>query len=442
MRKSLIVAAIALIAALPLFATGQKEAASGTQAASQQQINLGVVWWGSKIRHEETIAVLKLYEKDHPNVHFTYQYSGWSDYWTKVTTEAAGGSLPDVMQQDYAYVTQWAHNGLLVNLDPYISSGVIDLQGVKPAYVDGGKVDGHMVAIDLGANTMSFIIDTEAFKKAGIPIPANNWTWNDFENVVMQLHQKLGIWGFSGGLTEPAGHIVQTLFLSLGENTWAANGKSLGFTDPTPFVNYLKMILKLQAAGAIPSESEAISMNNQGPETDPIVKGQAAMTYQWSNQIDAVQSASGPNRHFILHTIPREPGGGPANYIKDGQFFSVTTQSKHQKAAAEFVNWFIHSIPANKIMLGERGVPIIEAVQKAIEPDVTPATAASFEFVNYVAAHAAPTPPPDPTLAANVLNNVFNPQVLQPVMFGKISPEQGAQVFMTQANAILSGQQK
>lgn len=435
----LIVAAVFVIASFPLWAHGQQQSSGAT--ASAAKINLGVTWWGSQTRDQRTIKVIKMYEKTHPNIHFTWQFSGWSDYWTKVTTQAAGKNLPDIMQQDYAYIDQWHHRGLLTDLNPYVKSGVLDFSNVKPLYLTGGKIDGHLYAVDLGANSQVFVLNKADFQKAGIPMPSKDWTWKQFEQIALKLHQKLGIWGVGPGLTNS--QMWKSLYLGLGKWGYAKNGKSLGYTNSTPFVDYLTMALKLQSAGAMPSESDVLTYKNKSVEQNPIVNGKSAMATFWSNQIVAVKTAAGSKADLVLYPLPRPTGGHPENYIKDSQFFSVSTQSKHPKAAAAFINYFTNSVAANKVLLAERGVPISSKVRKALRPLVSPAGKEEFDFVSYVAnGHGMPTPPPDPNQAANVINNVYQPLVIQPVMFGKISPAKGAQILMKDANAILSGKQQ
>ncbi len=80
--------------------------AAGAWAQTTQKVDLKVAWWGSQVRHEATIKVIELYQKLHPNVSISYEFAGFDDYWTKVTTMAAGGQLPDVMQQDYSRITE------------------------------------------------------------------------------------------------------------------------------------------------------------------------------------------------------------------------------------------------------------------------------------------------------------------------------------------------
>jgi multiple sugar transport system substrate-binding protein len=72
-------------------------------------------------------------------------------------------------------------DGLLVPLDPFVESGIIDLSNVPDEAVDGGRVNGELYALNLGTNSQSFVIDLDLFEEAGIDAPAPDWTWADFE---------------------------------------------------------------------------------------------------------------------------------------------------------------------------------------------------------------------------------------------------------------------
>src|SRR5215813_15646521 len=155
-------------------------------------IELRVAWWGSQDRHNRTIKAIELFQKKYPNIKVTYEFAGWGDYWTKMTTQAAGRNLPDVMQQDYAFIGEWTSRGLIAPLDDYVKSGTIDVRDVPEALLKGGIVNGKLVAVNLGANSQCWVLDVDAFKKAGVELPPSNWTWTDFEKTAMALHAKLG----------------------------------------------------------------------------------------------------------------------------------------------------------------------------------------------------------------------------------------------------------
>src|SRR5262245_42648905 len=92
-----------------LWVAGAAHTPAVAQSASPgTPVELRVAWWGSQDRHNRTIKAIELFQKKYPNIKVTYEFAGWADYWTKMTTQAAGRNLPDVMQQDYAYITEWS----------------------------------------------------------------------------------------------------------------------------------------------------------------------------------------------------------------------------------------------------------------------------------------------------------------------------------------------
>src|SRR5258708_33743854 len=103
---------------------------------AQDKIELHITWWGSQNRHDRTIKVINQYMTLHPNINITYEYASFNDYWVKLNTQAAGGQLPCVMQQDYAYVAEWASRSLLAPLDDYYKNKTIDTTNISTAILD------------------------------------------------------------------------------------------------------------------------------------------------------------------------------------------------------------------------------------------------------------------------------------------------------------------
>jgi multiple sugar transport system substrate-binding protein len=112
-----------------------------------KKVELKFAWWGSQVRHEATIKVIELYQKLHPNVSISYEFAGFDDYWMKMTTMAAGGQLPDIMQQDYSRITEWQSRNLLEPLDPFVQNKTINLSDVAKPILDSGTINGKLYAI-------------------------------------------------------------------------------------------------------------------------------------------------------------------------------------------------------------------------------------------------------------------------------------------------------
>lgn len=417
--------------ALPAMAMQDEAMAEG------EPIELRMIWWGSQNRHDRTIKAIEMYEAENPNVDIVYEFVGWGDYWTTTATQAAGGNLPDLMQHDYARLEEYVARDLLLPLDGFVESGTIDLSDVPAASIQGGRIGGTLYGINLGNNSFAVVIDADAFAKAGIEIPPQDWTWQDFENIALELHDKLGIWGAGPEMYSP--NWWRAAYMGHGESIFAADGTRLGYTDDQPFIDLLSMVKRLQEAGAAPSQDEDVArFRDAGPENSPIVTGESAMAYYWSNQIVAIQSAAGEDRNLILHTLPRPEGGQSTNFLKPSMFWSITKHAKHPVEAAKFINWFTNSVEANNILLAERGVPIAAHVQQGLQPLLGKPQQVMFDFVSLVETDSSPIDPPDPAGWGDVNANVYLPEVIDPVLFGVITPEEGATILREQGDQILA----
>jgi multiple sugar transport system substrate-binding protein len=411
---------------------------SPVAAQTAAPVELRVAWWGSQDRHTRTIKAIELFQKKYPTVKVTYEFAGWNDYWTKMTTQAAGRNLPDVMQQDYAYITEWSSRGLLAPLDDYVKSGTIDTRDVAEAAIRGGVVNGKLVGVNLGSNSQCWMLDVDAFKKAGVELPPPNWTWADFERTAMALHSKLGMWGMGSQAAD--NQIWGALYLSAGQWRYTADGSKIGYESDKPLVDHFNMLLRLQKAGALIPRADELASHNQATsvELTPLVSRKAAMAYFWSNQVVAVWKAAGEDRNLVLHPLPRVAGGKSANFMKPSQFFSVTTHAKHPKEAAMFIDFVTNSIEANEVLLAERGVPISGKVQKALVPKLGRSQAEMFAYLDRLTKDVQPIPPPDPPGHTDIVKNVYDPQVIDPVLYGRLAPDKGAGLLRDEANAILA----
>ena len=407
------------------------------QPAAQAPVEIRVAWWGSQDRHDRTIKAIELFMKKNPNIKVTYEFAVWDDYWTKMTTQAAGNSLPDVMQQDYAYIDEWFKRSLIVPLDDYVSSGAINLKDASEEFYKGGRVQGKLVAINLGSNSPSFGLDVDAFKKAGIAIPSDNWTWPEFEKIATDLHAKLGIWGFGHDLAND--QMWKSIYFSNGEWAYTDDGKKIGYASDKILVDYLNMILRLQKAGVVPSRAEAqASYVGKPVEQIALVTGKSAMDFFHSNQIIAVWKAAGENGNIKMVALPRQPGGKSANYIKPSQFCSITSQSKQKEAAAKFIDFITNDIEANEILAAERGVPISSKVREALKPKLGKAQVEMFDYVDRVAKDVQPIKPPDPAGHTDIVKNIWGPQVVDQVLFEQTTPEKAAALLREEATKILA----
>ncbi|MGV8954198.1 MAG: sugar ABC transporter substrate-binding protein, partial [Cypionkella sp.] len=57
------------------------------RAATAQENNLRLIFWGSQPRADRTYAVADLYTAAHPDVSIGGEFLAWPDYWPKLATQ-------------------------------------------------------------------------------------------------------------------------------------------------------------------------------------------------------------------------------------------------------------------------------------------------------------------------------------------------------------------
>src|SRR5690625_5921358 len=62
------------------------------------------------------------------------------DYWRKLAPQAAANELPDIIQMDLSYISQYAGNNQLADLTPYLDEQ-IDTSEFDENTISGGEVD-------------------------------------------------------------------------------------------------------------------------------------------------------------------------------------------------------------------------------------------------------------------------------------------------------------
>ena len=398
-------------------------------------ITLKIAWWGNQTRTDKTLAVLKMFEEKNPGVKFESEYYSWGDYWTKLSAEIAGGSIPDIIQQDYAYISQYDSKGLLLDLQPYSTSGKLNLADVDKSVLSGGIINNRLVALNLGSNALCTVYDPAMFKQAGIAEPTSAWTWDDYMTTVVNIKQKLGVFG-DGGISFGNFSGLNVYLRQHGQKMFSADQKSLAYTDDKYFIDFFGMEMKLFKAGALPGVAQKIEIKT--PEQQLIVSGKAAMAEINSNELIALQSAA--KKPLKLISYPNDPNDpnqvANGQFIKPAMFFSVTKASKNSDMGVNFLDYFTNDIEANKVLAAERGVPISSKIRENLKPTLDDTTKIVFDYVAEVGKVATPIDPPNPPAFSQIQAALDSLE--QKMLSGKISVEEAAKSYRTQANTLLA----
>jgi multiple sugar transport system substrate-binding protein len=340
-----------VIAALAVLAAGCSGSSSGSSAASGPVTLREWLWDPTQLSSYQACA-----SAFHTKTGITVaiSQSGWSDYWTNLTTQLAAGRGPDIITDHVGYYPQLVSAGQLVNLAPYFKQ-----DGYNPAstgittnglWTRGGAIYGISQdhdAVALLYNTK----DTAAASVTGL-------TWNPTDggtfgalirHLTVDTHGVRGDQpGFNKNAVKTYGFAMESGDGIAGQSSWATFALDLGWywtTPQAPFATTYNMaspqlaqvfgwLQKQYDAGYIAPEARVASLGIT-PVMDQNV---AAMTFQGAWTISTYASSADKNQVYAWAQLPVGPNGRSMT-ISNSLAQSVLTVSHYPAQAAKWVEF-------------------------------------------------------------------------------------------------------
>jgi multiple sugar transport system substrate-binding protein len=421
------------------FLTGSATAAGSLALASTlggnafaQDRRIRHFWWGNPERDKRTFAVIDIFNKKNPGIVVEGETLGFNDYFTKLTTQIAGGNMPDVIQQGYGVMLEYVDKGTLKPLDEAVAAGKIDTSKIDKSAIDAGTFRGKFYGLSIGANSMATLYNQRLFQEAGIDVDPITWTYDDLKAAALKISEKGGAKG-TDDLTADWG----AFGVYCGQRGFANQ-----FTDDGQFafgadlvVDYWKMWKDMRDAGATPSAEDTAAVAGIADlDKMGIVTGKSAISYAWSNQIVGTQALMQDKLGAGMR--PHLAGGQPGQSIQPSQFICLTRDATDDDAGLAYMNAFVNDPDMTAILGLERGIPSQSDVRAAIQPSLSEPEAVSVAYFDAIQPHVGPLAPPPPA-GNRECEEAFETRAAVSVLLGQASIEDAAAQFMDEASAIL-----
>src|SRR5690625_2561519 len=272
----------------------------------KEEVTLRMAWWGEQTRNNMTNEVIEMFEDQNPHITIETEYAGWDDYWRKLAPQAAASEMPDIIQMDLSYISQYANNNQLADLTPYLEEE-IDTSEIDDNIISSGEVDGGIFGFSAGVNALGFQYNEALLDEVGMgPIP-EDWTWDDYIDLADEIAEE-GYY-FDTGMQPDV--FFNYYLRTHGERLYSEDGDGLGYGDDELFVEFFDMLNGRVEAGATPTPD--VLAQSSGLEDSEVVKGESIGVWQWSNQFAMISEAS--EYSFEFH-----PMAGPN--VEDGIYRS------------------------------------------------------------------------------------------------------------------------
>lgn len=281
---------------------------------------------------------------DHPDIQVEYVQGDWNSVQDQLQTAFEGGDVQDIIHYEAASIGGFTKQGYLADLSTLLSD---DFKGqIAKGVWDTTTFDGKVTGAPFLLESQVVIANKKLLDEAGIAVPPadGGWTWDEFQANAQKL-TKPGRYGVAWALKSPTNRVLNLALNFDGTFFYTGGGKTevrIGDAEREVPQRIHDMLYTAKTASP-----EALGMS--GADTLPgFFAGKYAMIPgSVSLRQQMVESAPAG---FEWVTIPPVVGLS-AKQAANPQTLSIAADSKHQKQAAQFIEFFLN--PANMALLAK-----------------------------------------------------------------------------------------
>ena len=322
---------------------------------------LRISYWGSYREHEMWEEIVAAFARAHPDVPVRREYIT-TRYEEKIQQLLLADEAPDVMVFQDEPMPRFASSGKFEALDAYLDTPgfSLDLEGdYWDTSVTSFRVDGVTRGVPIWGGNCLVLYNRAAFRRAGAPEPAGDWTVDDFLNTCRLLtgdddgDGRVDHYGFllpSWLYWLPFHYAFGATHLDETRRRWTLWGPeaeaSYGFFRD---LRHLHRVAprrdELTESGSVAFLTGRIGMFVSGPWAMPFLN-EAGVDYD------------------VAH-VPIGPGGRGTRVTWD--CLAMFSGSRKKEQAWRFMH-FVASPPAQRIVAGyQRSVPALKEAREAFD---------------------------------------------------------------------------
>ena len=429
LKPSLAAAAIAATATLLAgCAGGGGDAGPAETADPNEKVTLDFAFWGNDVRADLYTQVIDAFEEEHPNITVNESFLGFPEFWEKRQTEAAGGGLPDVMQFDYSYLRQYAENGLLLDLTPYLGE-TIQTDPIDEKVLDIGKVADGQFAVPISTNAWGLYTNPKLLETVGVEQFAGG-SWEDYTDWMAQVSEAGGGTVFGG--TDYTGRIQNfEIQLRAHDKFLFSEEGELGFTEDD-----LKAFWEdgdaVRASGGVVGSQKL-------EEIYPLSAFDSAITASeltWDNFGGGYLGNLGEGYTELgLIAPPVTVEGAKDLYQKPSMLHAASAKTDHPAEAAMLIDFLINDPISGEVFGTNRGLP---ASETALSGATLEGLDAQIEEYEASIADRLGDAPPVPVIGYGSIEEEFR-LIGQELGHGTISVDDAVKRLMDKIDITLNG---
>jgi multiple sugar transport system substrate-binding protein len=314
---------------------------------------------GSKQESDLGNSLARDFEKTHPNIKIDVEPVAGMGYDMKLIMQSAAGTVPDVLFMADSLVPQFIKFKVVRDLtDDIKNDPTFDLKDIYPEMLSTGMDSrGHiyMLPRELGAVVMFY--NKTLFKRAGVPYPTRNWTYDEFlaDAKKLTIKDKDGSvkqYGFSGMYSWPG--LYPEWIASQGGSVLSKDGR-VTLSSPASLKGLRTLTDLVTKYGVAMPPNQSLT----APGIDPFAAGKVAMVPQIFPQVPQFRATM---KQFEWDAQVM-PAGRVRRVVNIGAAgFGISASTKHPKESWEFLKYILSKDGQRIFGATGSGIPALKSL--------------------------------------------------------------------------------
>lgn len=318
---------------------------------------LSLAWQKESLQANKDLVAK--WNADHPDIQIEYVQGDWNSVHDQLLTSFEGGDAPDIFQYEAAAIGEFSKQGYLADVSELISDDL--KKQISQGVWDTVTFDGKVAGVPFLLESQVIIANKKMLDAAGIAVPPadGGWTWDEFQANARKLTGG-GKYGVAWALKSPTNRVLNLSLNFDGKFFYDNGGRTevrVGDAEKEVPQRIHDMIYVDKSASP-----EALGMS--GTDALPgffagkyaMVPGSVSLRQQMVEQAPA---------GFEWVTLPPVKGTS-ANQAANPQTLSVSADSKYQKEAGQFLDFFLNPTNMAALAKGDWLVPTGEQANQEL----------------------------------------------------------------------------
>lgn len=325
----------------------------GIGFAEEEKVTIRYAMWGDTTQLETLEkTIIEPFEAANPNIDIEANVFPWGEYWTKMQANIAGGEVYDVYDMSIAYVWEYAHKGLLLNIDEYYDDLIAEY---GEDYLYTGIVDelrypdksGSLYAFPYGWVASVLFYNKTMFDEANLEYPTSDWTYDDMWAAAEKLTSGAGPAKKYGFVQSPTSNEFMDAYINAAGGYVLSEDYTECLINQEPAVKALEELYSYVEKGVIPKPED---------NTSPFfMTGKGAMSI--GNIFSYTSYKDITDFEWDIAMVPKNAETGKRVIYGGPDSVCVSSATEHPDEAVQFLFWHtIHSRTSENIAAGTASI--------------------------------------------------------------------------------------